>query len=567
MNWTRPMAGRPARLLTCLLAGFLATLLTLQATGPAQAKSPTRKAPSGSVERTLPFTARGTRQALPQGSPPATRATQVLFADDFEGSFPGSSWTVTATGTQQWGRWNCWASSGSYSVGSAAAGSAAISCGENYGDNQTTWMIAGPFSLADSEIESAAFSCNVVLNTEEDYDTFYMGVSTDGSSFNGYFYSGTSSGTPSMDLADLLGQNQVWIGFQFYSDSLIYTTNGAQIDDVMITAETTGAANQAPSVTVTAPNGGELLTAGAARTITYTASDPDGGPGTLTVGIDYSDDAGASWSTVATGQSNTGSYAWTVPAATTTQGQIRVTVSDGADTDSDTSDGVFAIVDQSNSLALGQVSGPAGTSVLVPLSLDNESVVKGLQLDVAFSADVVSFGGATATGRAVGMQAEAALVSAGRARVLLFFDDAGQLAAGSGAVANLSFDLIGTGGSQSNLTIMDGLLSGPEAESLPMNTTNGRVDLEMSTEPPTLHLSVLRNPGRPRSLQILVSVANGSGAAPVVVAGGNSVAMTTLGGGLYMGTAHLAGSVNSATITATDTNPNGTGNDQVALTF
>ncbi|HEX7879705.1 MAG TPA: S8 family serine peptidase [Candidatus Eisenbacteria bacterium] len=72
-------------------------------------------------------------------------------------------------------------------------------------------------------------------------------------------------------------------------------------------------------VTVTAPNGGESLTAGVATTITWTWSGSF-----TTVNIDYSTNGGSSWTSIVTATANDGSHSWTVPSAATTQGRVRV---------------------------------------------------------------------------------------------------------------------------------------------------------------------------------------------------------------------------------------------------
>jgi len=89
------------------------------------------------------------------------------------------------------------------------------------------------------------------------------------------------------------------------------------------------------NVQVTSPNGGENLQASAIKNITWTA-----GSNIANVLIEYSSDNGTNWATVTT-TSNTGSYAWTVPAATTL-GKVRV--SDATDTTiKDVSDNSFTI--------------------------------------------------------------------------------------------------------------------------------------------------------------------------------------------------------------------------------
>jgi hypothetical protein len=62
-----------------------------------------------------------------------------------------------------------------------------------------------------------------------------------------------------------------------------------------------------PSVTVLSPNGGESFQQGSTQNITWNASDD---VGVTAIDLDYSTDGGASWTVIAAGLGNTGSYAW-----------------------------------------------------------------------------------------------------------------------------------------------------------------------------------------------------------------------------------------------------------------
>ncbi|MCC6649510.1 MAG: S8 family serine peptidase, partial [Candidatus Eisenbacteria bacterium] len=91
----------------------------------------------------------------------------------------------------------------------------------------------------------------------------------------------------------------------------------------------------ADQVTITYPNGGESLTAGASVNITWTSVGSF-----TTVNLDYSSDGGTSWSSIAAGTTNDGTQAWTVPAGTTTTGRVRVS----GGTATDMSNANFSIV-------------------------------------------------------------------------------------------------------------------------------------------------------------------------------------------------------------------------------
>lgn len=97
-----------------------------------------------------------------------------------------------------------------------------------------------------------------------------------------------------------------------------------------------GGGGTTPSVTVTAPNGGEALTAGTVQAIAWTSS------AVASVRIEVTLDGGATFSTVtASTPAAAGSFAWTVPAVATTTARIRIT--DTASPATDTSDAAFSI--------------------------------------------------------------------------------------------------------------------------------------------------------------------------------------------------------------------------------
>jgi len=86
-----------------------------------------------------------------------------------------------------------------------------------------------------------------------------------------------------------------------------------------------GAVFTSPYVTVTAPDGGETLTPGSARAVTWNA----GGTGVSAVRLSLSTDSGATFGTIiAASAANSGTYSWIVPDLATTTARVRV---DGLD--------------------------------------------------------------------------------------------------------------------------------------------------------------------------------------------------------------------------------------------
>jgi len=99
------------------------------------------------------------------------------------------------------------------------------------------------------------------------------------------------------------------------------------------------------TLTVTSPNGGEILTAGSTHEITWTST------GTINnVVIEYSIDSGASWTTIVTSTTNDGSYDWTIPDTPSTISDhclVKICMDDEDRNPFDISDAEFSIVSSS----------------------------------------------------------------------------------------------------------------------------------------------------------------------------------------------------------------------------
>jgi hypothetical protein len=99
--------------------------------------------------------------------------------------------------------------------------------------------------------------------------------------------------------------------------------------------------DQPPTVTLVSPNGGETWKAGSSHAITWNATDDFGVAG---IDLAWSLDGGATFTTIASGIANTGSFAWTVPNSPTTTARVRVTATDAVShATSDASDADFTI--------------------------------------------------------------------------------------------------------------------------------------------------------------------------------------------------------------------------------
>jgi len=98
---------------------------------------------------------------------------------------------------------------------------------------------------------------------------------------------------------------------------------------------------EAPVVTVTAPDGGEVWTIGTQQEINWTATD---NAGVDTIDIAYSTDGGANYTDIAVGEANDGTYTWTIPDDPSTNCRVKVVAHDVAGlTGEDESDANFTI--------------------------------------------------------------------------------------------------------------------------------------------------------------------------------------------------------------------------------
>jgi len=139
-----------------------------------------------------------------------------------------------------------------------------------------------------------------------------------------------------------------------------------------------------PDVTVTSPNGGEYLMGGGSWTVTWTASDLN--IDYDSVQIEYYD--GASWTTLATGEDNDGTYTWDpIPLDDTNTAKVKVTVWDlSGNSNSDESDAVFT-VDSTDPVVDDIQAKQGGGSDLTPSDPNNPALQGTVQVSVYVSDD------------------------------------------------------------------------------------------------------------------------------------------------------------------------------------
>ena len=192
-----------------------------------------------------------------------TPGWETLVSIDFESTWPGS-WVIfdnngTTDGQYYWGKRTCRPYAGSYSgwgVGGGAQG-AGLSCGSNYPNNASSWMVYGPFSLIGATAADLKFK--LWLNSETNYDTIARMASTNGTNFYGASTYGNTAGwvdktldlTNVYTLGNLLGQANVWVALTFESNSSTVLTEGAYVDNIVLRRCPSGAtcpAGSSPAV-------------------------------------------------------------------------------------------------------------------------------------------------------------------------------------------------------------------------------------------------------------------------------------------------------------------------------
>lgn len=104
-----------------------------------------------------------------------------------------------------------------------------------------------------------------------------------------------------------------------------YTVSDGELTDTGLVTVTVTAVNDAPTISVASPNGGNTFAGASSQTITWTASDVDGD--TLTITLEYTTD-GVSYTSIATGETNDSSFTWTVPSIDSATVKIRATATD-----------------------------------------------------------------------------------------------------------------------------------------------------------------------------------------------------------------------------------------------
>jgi len=150
--------------------------------------------------------------------------------------------------------------------------------------------------------------------------------------------------------------------FSAWSGDLTGNTNPASLlMDANKSVTATFADVQGPTVTVTAPNGGEVLNVGSSTSLTWTATD---NTHVKNVDLDLSrSGTGGPFESIAAGIANTGSFSWNVTGPVSASAFLRVTARDStSNTGQDLSNAAFSIA-----AVAGVFDGPITEFALAPV--------------------------------------------------------------------------------------------------------------------------------------------------------------------------------------------------------
>ena len=142
----------------------------------------------------------------------------------------------------------------------------------------------------------------------------------------------------------------------------------------------------APSVTVTSPTAGQVIS-GDTLPVAWTASDPDNDP--LTFNVQFSADGGATWEMIAQGIQGNSVQLPRENLASTSQGRVRVWATDGIHTSSAESAGAFTTSTRNPEVTL--LSPRPGTYVAVSQTLSLEAMAYSPNIGTLDRSQVVWF--------------------------------------------------------------------------------------------------------------------------------------------------------------------------------
>lgn len=162
-----------------------------------------------------------------------------IMTENFEGSFPRGDWEVEDLsdddgGEYLWDEDDFKPHQGGKSAWPANGGDEGLDpANHDYPNDLYSWMVYGPFDLRGAAVAELNFW--YWLESESCCDLLYWGVSVNNEDFYGDWDAGSSGGwvQEQLNLAEWLGEDEVWVAFVFSSDYSI-TDQGAFVDDIVL---------------------------------------------------------------------------------------------------------------------------------------------------------------------------------------------------------------------------------------------------------------------------------------------------------------------------------------------
>lgn len=261
-----------------------------------------------------------------------------------------------------------------------------------------------------------------------------------------------------------------------------------------------------PSIELVDPNGGERWAAGSTHRIEFRVRDDDTPVDDLRIDLHFSTDGGVAWLPIDERIPGSGRYDWIVPDTPTDQAKVKVTASDEFHSMTDKSGLGFKITGYSgteNALTVHDAGGANSLPVEIPINLANDNGVEGVAFDVVFDTTVLSYVSGHSAGRAESMPYTAETVEPGRVHVEMSTSHHEFLTPGEGVVGGMTFDVVGSFGATSPITLENVALEGSYGRVLAVEAHSATFTV-IESPAPVLRLFVYRNPGNTRSLEVLV---------------------------------------------------------------
>ena len=250
----------------------------------------------------------GTSQAITWSSANLTGSVKLEYSTDGGTSWTTLAATTTNDGTEVWAVPNTPTTEARVRVSSVSTPSVADTSNANF------TLLAQPALTVTSPNGGEAWTIGTLQTIT------WSSVNVGGSVMLEY---STTGGAPWTTIAASTANDgtESWTVPNAVSTQVrvrVSSVNEPTVNDAS-NANFTIAAVPVPSITVTAPNGGQSLVVGTLQSITWTSANVSG-----SVMLELSIDGGSNWTPISVSTANDGAESWTVPNTLTAQARVRV---------------------------------------------------------------------------------------------------------------------------------------------------------------------------------------------------------------------------------------------------